>query len=348
MLELLGEETAVSSPSSAVVGNLSSLELHAPGRAVAEHGSDGVDDGGDKTGLHVDKVLLRSVSSAKRSIEGTGERVLAEAVLGLVVELLVAVLGVLPARRGGRCLILLLVTVGANDDNLEVIAGLASVDGGLLVDTRAENAALVLGDGRGVLARALVRVPGGVTLDVDVETLAQLGLVAVSSAPSDIVALEDLVGEVRVGVHGGIKILEGLLVSGGGLSLLGHIVVDLVLLEGIGGVGSGGRAIGSWLRSARVKRVDESAVSADLDSRGAGWVTGESPGVGPIDRCAGRRNDVGGGDGRRGYDGSRGLGHGRLVGGRLDVVARSSIVAWLRWVCRLRGLVLAEHGKEKA
>jgi hypothetical protein len=141
-------------------------------------------------------------------------------------------------------------------------------------------------------------------------------------------------------------------------------MVDLVLLESIGSVGSSRGTIGGWLRSARVERVNEAAVGADLDSRRTGRVAGESPGIGPVHRRARRRDNVGRGDGRRGDDGSRSLGHTGLVVTRSDIVARSSVVARsstgarsstiarssviARLRCRLGSLAPAKHRKEEA
>lgn len=208
-------------------------------------------------------------------------------------ELSTTVLGVVPAGRRRRGRSLLLVSVGADDDNLEFVAGLALVDSSVLVHARSEDAALVLGNRRRVLARALIRVPGRVTLDVDVETFAQLGVVAVLGAPGDVVAFEDLVSEVGVGVDGSVEVLEGLLVARGGLSVLSHLVVDRVRLERLGCIGDSRRAICGGLGSARVQRVDESAVGANFNGSRASRVAGESPGVGPAHRSARGRDNVG-------------------------------------------------------
>ena len=73
----------------------------------------------------------------------------------------------------------LVVAVGANDNSLEVLAVVTGVGGRLLIDVRAPQRALVVGDRRrvravGGLVVALGGVQRRVALDVDVESTGQM------------------------------------------------------------------------------------------------------------------------------------------------------------------------------
>lgn len=165
--KLLGKEAAVSSESFTLLLKVSSLELNATAIVHAEQREDCTKE----TSLLVDLVLLLSISSAKRRIEGTGECVLAHAVRLLVVELATAVLRFAAAWRRRRSGGLLIVAVGTDDDDLEAGLILTGVGSRLWLDRLSPNTALELGDG-GSLARALVGVELGVTLNEDVEASA--------------------------------------------------------------------------------------------------------------------------------------------------------------------------------
>ena len=89
-------------------------------------------------------------------------------------------------------------------------------------------------------------------------------------------------------------------------------MVNLVLLEGIGSVGSSWWAVGVGLSSTWVIRVDETTVGADLDLSSTCGVCGESVGVGPVNRGARRWCKVGRGRvGGRRSSGSRSRSRGR-------------------------------------
>lgn len=227
-----------------------------------------------------------------------------------------AALGVGPAgRSSGGGVVGLLVAVGAGDDDLEAVTGLTSVGGGSAVNARSPESALVVGDGRRVLARALVGVDRGVTLNVDVDTSAKIGLVAVSSALGNVVGGESVQAEVAVGVDRGTKVLEGLGVSAGSRSIRGHGMERSVGLEGAGGVRLDLRSAASGLRGARVLRVDESAVGADFKGSSAASRGGEREGVGPADGGA-AGGDGDGRSGRRNHGSGRSGGDNSLGGGR--------------------------------
>jgi hypothetical protein len=291
-LELLGEETAVGTETDTGLLEVSSLELDAGSLVHAPHGEHGTPHALDA----VDLVLLLGEGSAERRIERTGESLLAHAVAGLVVDLVTAVLGLAAGRRRRRSVRGLVVTVGASNDNLEVIAGGASVGSRVLGNILSPDGALVVDDGRRVGARALVGVPLGVTLDEDVEASAGRGLVAELGARGDVVAVKGLVREVSVTVDRALEVDESLLVAGGGLGRDSQLLVRGVVVEAINGVILGRGTGTGGLRSTWVLGVDETAVGADLDGSRAGRVGGEGEGVGPVDGSARGRNDaVGGG-----------------------------------------------------
>jgi hypothetical protein len=283
--ELLGEETAVGSVSDARLLKVGGLELGASTLVHAEHGKEHAEE----ARLLVDSVLGLSVGSAERGVERTGESLLAHAVARLVNELAATVGGLAAVRRRRRRVCALVVTVGASDDNLVAIAVLTTVGSSVLGDVLSPDAALVVDKSLRIVARALLGVPGRVALNVDVEASAGLGVVAELGAGVDVVAAEELVGKVTGASGGTLEVHERLLVAGRGLSVLGLVLVILVGQERLGGVGDLGVASDLGLRSAGVERVDEAAVSANLDGGGAGRVRSESPGVSPVDGSAAGR-----------------------------------------------------------
>lgn len=290
--ELLGEKTAVGSEALACFLEVSSLELNTATLVHAQHG----EEGADQALSTVDLVLLLGVSGAERRIERTGESLLTHAVAGLVVELSTAVGGLAARRRSGRSVSALVVTVGTSNDDLEVIAALTSVGSGLLGNLLSPDRALVVDDGRRVGAGALVGVPFRVALNVDVEASTGVGLVAELGASVDIVACEDLVGDVTVAGGGTLQVDERLLVTLGRLGRDSELLVLSIVVEAIDSVILGRVARARRLRSTWVIRVDEPAVGADLDLSGASGVSGESVGVDPIDGSARGGNDtIGGG-----------------------------------------------------
>jgi len=210
----------------------------------------------------------------------------------VIVDLVAAVLGLAAGRNSGRSVGALVVTVGSSDNNLEIIAALASVSGSLLGNLLSPDGALVVDNGGRVRARALVRVPLRVTLDVDVETSAGLAIVAELGAGIDIVAIESLVGDVATTGGSTLKVDEGLLVAGRSLGPNSKVLVLRVVQETLGSVILGRSASTLGLRSTWVIRVDETAVGADLDGSGASCDRGKSVGVGPAHWGAGRGNDT--------------------------------------------------------
>jgi len=151
-----------------------SLELDAGTLVEAPHAQPSTPDALDA----VDLVLLLGEGSAERRIERTRESLLTHAVAGVIVDLVAAVLGLAAGRNSGRGVGALVVTVRSSDDDLEIITALASVGGSLLGNLLSPDGALVVDNGGRVGARALVRVPLRVTLDVDVETSAGLAIIA--------------------------------------------------------------------------------------------------------------------------------------------------------------------------
>jgi hypothetical protein len=317
--ELLGEETAVGSVSDARLLKVGGLELGASTLVHAEHGKEHAEE----ARLLVDSVLGLSVGSAERGVERTGESLLAHAVARLVNELAATVGGLAAVRRRRRRVCALVVTVGASDDNLVAIAVLTTVGSSVLGDVLSPDAALVVDKSLRIVARALLGVPGRVALNVDVEASAGLGVVAELGAGVDVVAAEELVGKVTGASGGTLEVHERLLVASRSLSILGLVLVVLVGNERLGSVGDLGVVSDLGLRSAGVERVDEAAVSANLDVGGASRVSGESPGVGPVDGSAAGRGG-----------GVASVGCGRSGG---DWASRSWGNSWSR---RLRGCLL--------
>lgn len=275
----------------------------------------------------VDLVLLLGVGSADRGIIRTGEGLLTNAVAGVVVDLVLAVLGLLAVRgrRRGRGVVAarvvtaLVVTVGSSDNDLEVVAATASVSGGILCDLLSPDRALVV-DGRGrLIARALRRVPCGITLDVDVEASAGLDGVAELGAACYIVAVKGLVRDVTTASGSTLEVDEGLGVASGSLGRDSELLVVRVVQETVNGIILGRCASTCGLRSTGVLGVDEAAVGANLDSSRASRDASEGIGVGPGDRCAG------GGDNNAGWgcgDDSWGSGRRTGVGARLRLRLR--------------------------
>jgi hypothetical protein len=162
-----------------------------------------------------------------------------------------------------------------------------------LLDVLSPNTALELSDGRS-LAAALLWVELGVSLDEDVEASAGIGLVTVGRASRGVVGSEELVAEVSTSLDRAAIVGKGLGVSGRCLGFESEVRVLGVALEGVDSVGSSGRTVGVGLSGAWVERVDEAAVGADFNSCWASRLRGEGISVGPADRSARRRSDVGG------------------------------------------------------
>ena len=204
--------------------------------------------------------------------------------------------------------------VGRVKTYFKAILALTDVGSRLLLDILSPESALEAGNRVGLVARALARVPLGVTLNVEVETSAGGGRVTLGSASSSVVAGKLVVSEVTAALNGSAEVNERRGVARWRLSTSSQLVVDLVLLESIGSVGGSRWAVSVGLSSTWVIGVDESAVGADLDLSSTGWVGSESVGVGPVNRAARRRCKVGRGWVGRGCGGggrSRSLGRSR-------------------------------------
>jgi len=190
--KLLGEETAVGAETNTILLEVRSLELDATTLVHAEHGKEGADD----ATLAVDRVLLLGIGGAERRVERTGEGALTHAVWLLVVELVAARLGLAARRRSRRSVGLLVVSVGADNDYLEAVLVLAVVGSRRLGNILTPESALEAGNRVGLCARALARVPLGITLNEEVETSAGGGALALGSAGGSVVAGKLVVSKV--------------------------------------------------------------------------------------------------------------------------------------------------------
>jgi hypothetical protein len=159
LIELLREDPTMRAPGRAITLQLRRLELHTLTRTVLQQAH----NRRDESSLLIHRILLRSVCSTEGRIEGAGERLLAQIIPGLVVQFAGAVLRVLPFRRRWRRS-RGFVAVGADDYDLEVVAGLAGVGGGFLCNAGSLDAAFVVGHGSWVGARALIWVPRWIVL----------------------------------------------------------------------------------------------------------------------------------------------------------------------------------------
>lgn len=204
----------------------------------------------------VNRLLLKSVLAADQVVEWAGEELGSEPVLGGVDGFAVAVVvlwwdGALWwGHRDGD--VGLVVSVGCGDDDLELLLGVAGVGGRGLVDAASPERALEAGlrwgvgaalspDGwvAGVVVGVVVGwVEGWVTLGVDVKGGAQLGAVAVSSALVDVVGLQGVETEVRLGSGGAVQVLEDLCVllvvggwNDGGCGLSGRVELAVGLVR---------------------------------------------------------------------------------------------------------------------
>jgi hypothetical protein len=170
----------------------------------------------------------------------------------------------------------------------------------LLLDDLSPQTALELRNG-GRLAAALLGVPLGVTLDEDVEASAGRSVVAKGRASAGVIRGEDLVREVSATRNRAIEVGEGLSITRWGFGIGSEARVHRIVLESINGIWRSERAVSVGLSSTWVQRVDEAAVSADLDGSRASRSGSESPGVCPANWSASGRSEIG----RRGVDGGR-------------------------------------------
>lgn len=265
------------------------LELDTSSLVHAEHGQERAHE----ASLSVDLVLLLGVGSAERRVERTGDGGLTHAVGLLVDEASAARLGPAARRRVRRSVGLLVVTVGANDDDLESILVLTGVGSRLCGDVLAPERALEAGDGGRRGARALAGVELRITLNEDVEASAGLGRFALGGASSRVVGSEFVVPQVSATRDRGAQVSESLGVAGRSLGRNSKLVQSSVVLEGISSVGSDMRSVGVGLSSARVFRVDKSTVGTNLNIGSTTRGSGESESVSPANWSAGRWGHVG-------------------------------------------------------
>lgn len=97
------------------------------------------------------------------------------------------------------------LTVGASDDDVEVVTVLTVVDGCSSGHTRAPQGTLEVGDAGGVIT-ASGRLDARVSLDVNVEGRAEVGRVTVLLTRDGVVRLKRGESEVGVCVHGSVKV----------------------------------------------------------------------------------------------------------------------------------------------
>lgn len=288
-----GDLKAVGAGLAAVVAAGVGADINVEKRAVSTDG-DLVLDEGDRveavaglvgpqvppaSGLLVESDLGLGVGGAERGVKGAGEETLTDevaaldhhtAAAALAARLPSAVLGALVAvgrANDGRSLV---VTVGASDDDVEVVAPLTSVGGAVLGDGAAEQSALDVGSRGQVGAEAIARVTvlAGVTLKVDVEASAEAGGIAEVGAGLGVVGIERLVRQVGAELRSTVEVREVQVVVGRHAS---------------GGSGSRSRAVEGRVRKesrVRVGRRDGAR------ARGEGGAVGSNRGRGSLNSGA--------------------------------------------------------------
>lgn len=224
------------------------------------------------------------VSVAESGVEWTREELGTHPVRTTVDGLVRAVLGRVVDRDLDRSSdVGLVVTVGTGDDNVEVTTPSTHVGSCRSVNVGAPQSALVVGDGRGQRAPVTPRSVGSgvvlawverwVALDEDVERSAAGVVGADGRALRWVVGLESPETHVGRGRGRAVHVVKGPDPAIGGDSVqgsvlersLGHPVINGVR---VGDVGTESIRLGS----ARVLRVDETAVSAVLGSSSAGSI----------------------------------------------------------------------------
>lgn len=110
------------------------------------------------------------------------------------------------------------VAVGAGDDDVELVAVLAFVDGGFWSDARAPESALDVCEA-GRVDAVVTWVQGWVTFKVDVERCAEIGGIAKLLALNGVICLQRGETHIAVGIDRCLEIDKGSLVSlrGGGV-----------------------------------------------------------------------------------------------------------------------------------
>ena len=160
------------------------------------------------------------------------------------------------------------VAIGPGDHDLEFTSVLALVLGGFLGDTGAPECAFDVGEGCWGWAISS-RGKGRVSFEVDVEGSAEVGGVAELLAFDGVVRLECRHAHVGVGIHRGLKVLEG-----GGVALrrlvagsIGGISEDLISQES-------GDCIFFWLGSEAVWLGRTGIVDTSLSELAIGQILG--------------------------------------------------------------------------
>lgn len=150
----------------------------------------------------------------------------------------------------------LVVAVGRGDDDLEVVAPLASVGGQGSVDVEAVESAANEGDGVRVLARGAGGVGSRVALVVDVETHAKGLVVAVVGARLSVVRIQALDGEIAHHLQRSLQVLKtiGLDVAGGNRCVCGS-TCEGGIIDPSAGAASDNRSLSTLMSALLVSQL---------------------------------------------------------------------------------------------
>lgn len=239
---------------------------------------------------------------------GTQESVVSSAVEG-------SVDGVISQVDGGAVPGLIIgalgnVAVGSSNHNLELVAPLAAVVGGVLVDgttpedTLDDIGASGVGAGIGgfldkvrvwslMLVKRVKTYNRGITLEVDVESNTAVDGIALGSASLSVVASEGSVTHVAIGTAGSLQVLEGVEVTRGSSSIVGSRREVSVAQESGRSIGVRDGAVSDGLRLA--SGAFDEALLLRLDRRS---LLGKRAGLDLGDDAGGSSVGIVGNDGR--------------------------------------------------
>ena len=115
-------------------------------------------------------------------------------------------------RSGGVSVVGLFISIRAGNDDLKCASVTAKICSRSRLNAGSPKGALEVGDA-GWAGTVVGRIQGGISLDVQIETGAQRGVVAPLRASKSVVAGESMEPQVRVCGHTSIEVFEGFLIA---------------------------------------------------------------------------------------------------------------------------------------